>query len=151
MSRAERAKDYFANQYNCSQSVLTAFAPDLGLSVDQSLKVACAFGAGMGRQQHTCGAVTGALMALGLKYGKALNEPEDKKLETYSITGNFLEAFKKEHGSINCRELLNGLNMNDPADKERILAEDLFNTKCPVYVATAVQLVEQIMNKKENE
>lgn len=151
MSRAERAKEYFANQYNCSQSVLTAFAPDLGLSVDQSLKVACAFGAGMGRQQHTCGAVTGALMAIGMHSGKALNDSEEKKMDTYAKTVAFCKAFAEIHGSINCRELLNGLNMNDPADKERILAEDLFNTKCPVYVATAVQLAEQIMNKKENE
>ncbi len=151
MNRTERAKEFFANHYNCSQSVLTAFAPELGLSVDQSLKVACAFGAGMGRQQLTCGAVTGALMALGLKYGKALNDSEDKKLNTYAKTQAFCEAFKKEHGSINCRELLNGLDMNNPKDKERILADDLFNTKCPVYVASAVQIAEQIMKNQEEE
>jgi C_GCAxxG_C_C family probable redox protein len=65
MKRTEQAENYFSNHFNCSQSVLSAFASDLRLSIDNSLKVACAFGAGMGRQQHTCGAVTGALMAIG--------------------------------------------------------------------------------------
>jgi len=151
MNRKERAKNYFANHYNCSQSVLAAFAPDLGLTVDQSLKVACAFGAGMGRQQLTCGAVTGALMVLGLKYGKGQNDPDEKKSETYIKTAAFCETFKKEHGSINCRELLDGLDMNNIKDKERILADDLFNTKCPVYVANAVQIAEQIINNQKND
>ncbi len=151
MNRIERAKNYFANHYNCSQSVLTAFAPELGLTVDQSLKVASAFGAGMGRQQHTCGAVTGALMVLGLKYGKALNDSDEKKLNTYAKTVALFEAFKEKHGSINCRDLLGGLDMSKPSDKKRIQSEDLFNTKCPFYVETAVCLVEQIINKQEND
>jgi C_GCAxxG_C_C family probable redox protein len=151
MNHVERAKNYFSCKYNCSQSVLAAFAPELGLTVDQCLKVACAFGAGMGRQQHTCGAVTGALMVLGLKYGKGQNDPDEKKSETYAKTVAFCEAFKKEHGSINCRELLNGLDMSNPLEMERIQSEDLFNTKCPNYVATAVQIVEEIMKGQEND
>jgi C_GCAxxG_C_C family probable redox protein len=67
MDRSEKALEYFDNKFNCAQSVLIAFAAELGLSDNDSLKVACAFGGGIGRQQLTCGAVTGAAMALGLR------------------------------------------------------------------------------------
>ena len=79
MKRSEKALSYFNNSFNCAQSVITSFSPELGLSEDDCLKVSCAFGAGMGKQQHTCGAVSGALMVLGLKFGKALNDNEQKK------------------------------------------------------------------------
>ncbi|MDA3880928.1 MAG: C-GCAxxG-C-C family protein [Prolixibacteraceae bacterium] len=147
MKRTEQAEKYFSNHFNCSQSVFAAFAPDLGLSVDDSLKVACAFGGGMARQQHTCGAVTGALMAIGLKYGKGINDNDDKKSQTYAKTVTFFEKFIEEHGSINCRELLDGLDMNNPADLERIQSEELFNKRCPHYVATATQIVEQMIDE----
>ena len=102
MTRSEKAVNYFSNKFNCSQSVLTAFGPDFELNEDTCLKISCAFGAGMGRQQHVCGAVTGALMALGLKYGKAINDDDSKKMHTYSKTNEFLNEFSKNHGSINC-------------------------------------------------
>ena len=147
MSRVEVAKTYFADHFNCAQSVFVAFAPDFGLSVDQSLKVACAFGAGMGRQQHTCGAVTGALMAIGLKYGKALHDKDEMKSLTYAKTVQFFDAFKKIHGSVNCCELLDGLDMNNPNDMEQIKSRDLFNTLCPKYVASAVEIAEMLIDE----
>ena len=66
MTKSETALDYFRNKFNCSQAVFAAFGPAYGLSEDSCLKIGCAFGGGMGKQQLTCGAVTGALMALGL-------------------------------------------------------------------------------------
>lgn len=147
MKPAEQAQKYFANNFSCSQSVFAAFAPGLGLSVNNSLKVACAFGAGMGRQQQTCGAVTGALMALGMKYGKGINDGNEKKEQTFAMTEILLDKFAQIHGSINCRELLDGLNMNNPDDLERIQNKKMFETRCPKYVATAAQIVEELIDK----
>ncbi|MBN1767864.1 MAG: C_GCAxxG_C_C family protein [Prolixibacteraceae bacterium] len=144
MKPAEQAQKYFADNFSCSQSVLAAFAPNLGLSVDDSLKVACAFGAGMGRTQQTCGAVTGALMALGLKYGKGINDNNEKKEQTFAMTKILIDKFAQIHGSVNCRELLDGLNMNISDELECIQKEKMFETRCPNYVATAAQLVEQL-------
>jgi len=144
MTKSEKALEYFNNSFNCSQSVFTAFAPDLGLSEDECLKVACAFGGGMARQQLTCGAVTGALMALGLKYGKALNDPESNKMYTYNKTREFFEAFEKEHQSINCKDLLDGLDMNTEDGLNRIKELNLFKVKCDKYVSDAVKIVEDI-------
>ena len=97
MDRAEKALDYFDNHFNCSQSVLTSFADELGLTEDESLRVASAFGGGMGRQQFTCGAVTGASMAIGLKFGKGKNDKEDNKTDTYENTTTLLNEFTRLH------------------------------------------------------
>jgi C_GCAxxG_C_C family probable redox protein len=99
----------------------------------------------MGRQQLTCGAVTGALMVLGLKYGKGLNDPEEMKKLTYSKALEFFEEFKKIHGSTNCRELLDGLNMSDPEDHKKIMDRKLFDIKCEKYVSDAVKITEKLM------
>lgn len=148
MKKSETAVNYFRNKFNCSQSVFTVFGLDNGLSEDDCLKIGCAFGGGMGRQQHTCGAVTGALMAIGLKYGKAMNDPDDKKDHTYSLTNDFFSKFTELNGSINCKVLLEGLNMNDPEDHKKIIERDLFNVNCEKYVADAVKITEEIYRKK---
>lgn len=150
MTKSEIAVDYFNNNFNCSQSVLVAFAPELGLSVNDSLKVACAFGGGMGKQQLTCGAVTGALMALGLKFGKALDDSEEKKKETYALTRRFCEEFKERFGSLNCLELLENLDMNDSADNARIHELGLHESHCSKYVSEAVAILETLGKETEN-
>jgi len=144
MKRSEDAVDYFRNRFNCSQAVFTVFGKDHGLSEDDCLRVSCAFGGGMGRQQHTCGAVTGALMALGLKYGKALNDPEEKKQKTYAVTREFFQRFTELNGSVNCKVLLDGLDMNDPDDHKKIMEGKLFDIRCEKYVADAVEIIETI-------
>jgi len=149
MKKPEKALDYFRNRFNCSQAVFTVFGIDYGLSEDDCLKISCAFGGGMGRQQLTCGAVTGALMALGMKYGKALVDPEEKKQETYSKANEFFQKFTELNGSVNCRELLDGLNMNDPKDHQRIMERNLFDINCEKYVADAVVLTENLMGNRK--
>jgi C_GCAxxG_C_C family probable redox protein len=145
MSRQERALKYFRNKFNCSQAVLTVFGSEYEISENDCLKIACAFGGGMGRQQFTCGAVTGALMVLGLKYGKSLNDSEEKKELTYSKTREFFTEFKKLHGSTVCRDLLNGLDINDPEDHKKIIEQKLFDIQCEKYVADAVTITGKIM------
>lgn len=144
VNRSDNAVDYFRNKFNCSQAVFTVFGKDYGLSENDCLKVSCAFGGGMGRQQHTCGAVTGAMMAIGIKYGKAMNNPEEKKKETYAKTREFFERFTELNGSVNCKVLLDGLDMNDPDDHKEIMERKLFDIRCEKYVADAVRIVEVI-------
>jgi C_GCAxxG_C_C family probable redox protein len=145
MTKSEKAVQYHRDHFNCAQSVLAPFGPDFGISEDDSLKISCAFGGGMGRQQHVCGAVTGALMVLGLKYGKALNDDESKKQFTYAKTNEFFAEFKKLHKSINCKELLNGLNLRDAEDYKKIQELNLFETHCTKYVADAAMIVEKFI------
>lgn len=143
MTKAEIAKEYFKNNFNCSQSVLSSFAPELGLAADTSMKIASAFGAGIARQQLTCGAVTGAVMAISLKFGKGINDDDSKKVFTYEKSAAFMNAFAKKHGSICCRELLDGLDM--VKDAEKIKELDLFRTRCVTYVSDAVEITEELL------
>jgi C_GCAxxG_C_C family probable redox protein len=144
MEKSEKALQYFRNGFNCSQAVFTPFGIEAGLSEDQCLKTACAFGGGMGRMQQTCGAVTGALMAIGLLHGKGINDPEEKKKESYAITREFFGKFSGMNGSTRCLDLLDGLNMNDPDDFQKITERKLFDTKCEKYIADAVSIIEKL-------
>jgi C_GCAxxG_C_C family probable redox protein len=145
MKRKNNALKYFRSKFNCSQSVLAVFGPEYGISENDCLKIACAFGGGMGRQQHTCGAVTGALMVLGLRYGKGLDDTEDRKEFTYLKTREFFSEFVKLNSYSTCLDLLNGLKMNDPADHQKIKDLKLFDIKCEKYLSDAVEIVERIL------
>lgn len=145
MDRSQKALEYFDNKFNCAQSVLVAFAGETGLSEDDSLKVASAFGGGIGRQQLTCGALKGAAMALGLKFGKGLNDEDEKKLQTYKKTVALFDEFAKLNGSTNCRQLLNDLDMTDAEDHKTIVELGLFQINCRKYVADAVSIAKNII------
>jgi C_GCAxxG_C_C family probable redox protein len=145
MTKSEQAIGYFKNSFNCAQSVFTPFGLESGIPEDNCLKIACAFGAGMGRQQYTCGAVTGALMALGLHFGKGLGDDNSKKTETYVKTVELFKAFAEKNKSTCCRELMNGLNMNDPEDVKKIEELDLFRIHCLEYVRDAVEITGQLI------
>jgi C_GCAxxG_C_C family probable redox protein len=147
MKKDEKAVEYFRNKFNCSQSVLAVFGQDYGLTENECLKVACAFGGGMGRQQHTCGAVTGALLALGLNSGKGIDDPEEKKSITYLKTREFFEEFIRLNGSVTCLELLDGLNMTNPGDYDKIVERKLFDVRCEKFVSDAVRIAERLISK----
>lgn len=148
MDRSEKALLYFDNKFNCSQSVLTAFAGELGLTEEESLRVACAFGGGLGRQQFTCGAVSGAAMALGLRFGKGKNDEDEKKQLTYEKTVELFEAFTNLNGSTNCRKLLHDLDMRDEKELSLINDQNLFHTNCRKYVVDAVTITERILARE---
>lgn len=148
MDKSETALSYFGNNYNCAQSVLIAFADEFGLPEDEALRIACAFGGGIGRQQLTCGALTGAAMAIGLKFGKGKLDDDSKKLLTYEKTVELFHEFEKLNGSTSCLELLENLSMNDEKDHDIILERELFTKKCRKYVANSVTLVEKIIDSK---
>ena len=112
---------------------------------DLALKISCGFGGGMGKLQETCGAVTGAFMALGLKYGIAEVDPQ-VKAENYGRIKTFTEKFKAIHGSINCMELVKtDLNTQEGAayfKENNIMAE-----VCARCVGDAVKIVDEMLGK----
>lgn len=148
MTKQQKAISYFRDHFNCSQAVFTVFGTENGFSEDHCLRLACGFGGGMGRQQLTCGAVTGAAMALGTRYGKGINDPEDNKARTYEKVRELFNEFQKQHGSTNCRELLQNLDMNDPDDYMVIQKLNLFVTHCEKYVSDSVLITEKLLSEK---
>jgi C_GCAxxG_C_C family probable redox protein len=144
-TKQQQALETFNNNYNCAQSVFSAFAPELGLSREQALKIANNFGAGIVYMQQTCGAVTGALMAIGLKYGKGENGTNDDKEMANDLAHHFVAEFKKAHHHINCRQLLQNADISTPEGMTFIQEHKLFDTHCPRYVKDAVEIVSKIL------
>ncbi len=149
MKRSEKVKILFNNGFNCAQSVFASFSPESGISEEESLRIATPFGGGIGRQQLVCGAVTGALMALGAIKGKGIHDPEVKKQEVYALTRNFCKEFAGRHKSLNCRNLLNGLNMLDPDENLKIKEQGMSETHCARYVKDAVEILEELLRGEE--
>ena len=104
--RIKRAMDFFMEGYNCSQSVVLAFADMYGLERDVALRLSSSFGAGMGRMRLTCGAVTGLFMLVGLETGATDPADREGKGRNYAEVQKVAERFKALKGSITCSELL---------------------------------------------
>ena len=104
-SRPPSALDYFHRGYSCAQSVLAPFAPELGLTEQQALRLASGFGAGIGRMRETCGAFCGLTFIAGHCAGNELGDPTEKE-RIFSLVRAEAERFCAEFGSLRCRDLL---------------------------------------------
>ncbi len=144
MSRAQDAVQSFKQGFSCSQAVLAALSEPLGLDRERALKISQGFGGGMARMGLTCGAVTGAMLAIGLKYGRTRPEDEEAKEKTYSLVHEFLRRFQDRHGSIVCRELI-GVDLSSPQGHNLGVERGVFENLCPRFVADAVEILEQIL------
>jgi C_GCAxxG_C_C family probable redox protein len=147
MNRAESAQDNIAaGKMNCAQSVLTAFAEELGLDRALAMKIAMGFGGGMGRTGRTCGAVTGAYMSLGLKYKYQADKPLENKDRVYQLIREFDEKFIRLYGSTACKELL-GRDLSTPEGAAAVKEKGLSTSLCPKFVRGAVEIVESLANR----
>jgi len=104
--RTKRAVDLFEQGYNCSQSVVMAFADLYDLDINMVAKLATSFGGGMGRLREVCGAVSGMFMVLGLEYPFTDTNNKASKNENYKKVQETASEFKTVMGSIICADLL---------------------------------------------
>lgn len=144
-SKVEKSANYFKNGFNCSQAVLAAFASDFGLSEEMALKIATQFGGGA-RKGEMCGAVSGALMVLGLKYGHYHYNALEEKGNAYKIAEDFMNRFIAKKGTVVCRELL-GYDVSKPEDMIKIKEMDLFKKTCPEMIKCATEIVEEMLQE----
>jgi C_GCAxxG_C_C family probable redox protein len=144
MSEVEKAASGFAQGFNCCQSIVSTYGPRFGLERGLALKLASGFGGGIGHQGESCGAVTGAIMVIGLKHGATLADGQEAMDKTYGLVDQFLERFKARHGSIMCRQLL-GHDISTPQGLQAARDEGLFEKRCPDYVRTSAELLEELL------
>lgn len=142
MNKVEKSKNYFKNGFNCSQAVFTTFATELGLSEEMALRVSTQFGGGA-RKGEMCGAVSGALMVLGLKYGHYHYDAQEEKSNAYKIAEEFMDRFIEKNGTVVCRELL-GYDLTKPEDMQKIKELDLFHTTCHQMIQCATEILEEM-------
>jgi C_GCAxxG_C_C family probable redox protein len=139
----QTAQERFAQGFSCSQSVFSAYAAQLGIDDETALKLASPFGGGVAHQGQVCGAVSGALMALGLARGGAT---VDKKDETYRIAEEFVKRFQERHDAILCRELI-GIDISTPNGLENAREQNVFHTICSRLVKDATELVAEFLDE----
>jgi C_GCAxxG_C_C family probable redox protein len=137
---SKKAVDYFNQGYNCAQSVLLTMQEYYGIQENKLIpKIATAFGGGIGRLGSLCGALTGAIIAIGLKYGT--NEIILKKKEkTYKLAQKFYEQFAKASGSLFCKELI-GYDLTDPEELDKARKSNVHKEKCTHFVKEAVEIL----------
>lgn len=144
MTKVENAVESFREGYSCSQAILSIYGVDYGLGRDLALKIASGFGGGMARTDGACGAVTGAVMVIGLKYGGIDAEDTDAKARTYEVVNQFMTKFREKHKSIQCTDLL-GFDLSDPVQLEEVKNRNLSGTLCPKFVSDAAEILEEIL------
>jgi C_GCAxxG_C_C family probable redox protein len=127
-----QALNYFENGLYCSQAVFGAFSESYGLDKEAAFKISCGLNSGV-RCADICGAVSGAVLVIGLKYG---GDP----VVCNAKTEEFLKRFKEQNGDTVCRDIL-GCDISTPDGKTQAISENLFKTVCKDMVANAAQLL----------
>jgi C_GCAxxG_C_C family probable redox protein len=150
MTKADDAHRCFISRFTCSAAVFSTFSGKLGLDPDTAKKIACGFGGGISHTGNLCGAVSGAIMVIGLAYGKTAAGDDAATKKTRALVRQFIQEFTGKNGSINCTELL-GYDLSDPDGLARARDEELFVTKCPMLVRDASEIVENILKNEGRE
>lgn len=144
MEKAEEARRQFEEGFHCAPAVLSTYSEQLGLEKALALRIACGFGGGIGRTGKTCGAVTGALMAIGLKHGQVTLADEQSSQRTYALVREFIDRFTALHSSIECRELI-GYDLSDSGELSLARGSGIFRSKCPNFVYDAAHILEDVL------
>jgi C_GCAxxG_C_C family probable redox protein len=120
---------------------LYAFGPELGLDGETALKIATGLGAGIARRGEVCGAVSGGILALGLRYGRGGQQDRSATEEAYRKTEELITAFERQHGSCTCRVLLEGCDLRTAEGQRRFKERDLLHKTCLGCVQTVAELL----------
>ena len=146
-NKKEKAMNLFENGCNCSQAVLLAFAEDFGLDKEKAAALSVPFGGGMSKQGKTCGCLSGALMVIGLRFGKDSTTVIENRGNSYIMGKEFSERFQTEFGATDCRELIK-LDLNKKADLEQA-TKHVFGNRCKNMVGKTAEMLQLFLEEKE--
>ena len=150
MQAEEKALHYFHQGFNCAQSVFAAMADQVGMSETAALRFSSAFGAGLGRMRGTCGAFSGLCMVAGFCKGNLTGNPEDKEI-IFSLTRELAGVFKKEFGSLNCRDLLHLDTEMEKSARPSERTSDYYEARpCERCVAFCASLAQKLIDDSAN-
>ena len=149
MNKKEKAVAYFEDHLHCSQSVLAAYAEECGITEEQAFRLGSCCGSGM-RRGNVCGACMGALMVLGLMFGENHKGDPDERNRSNKINDMMRDRFESENGTCICNELL-GCDISTPEGVCFARETGLFKDFCPKMVASAVDVLESVIEEMRNE
>ena len=139
----KKAEMLFREGYNCAQATFCAFADELGMDIKSAARLSSSFGGGMGRMREVCGAVSGALMALGGFQGYDDMQDQDIKMAHYAKVQAIMRGFEAELSSYICRDIIKVIGAQDPRPTERT-DEFYIKRPCVKCVRCAARLVDQM-------
>lgn len=140
MTKGKIARENFMNGLNCSQAVAVAFADEMNMPKELVAKLTIGFGGGIGRMREVCGAVLGMTFVISALY-------DDEKSDIYKRVQAVANEYKKENGSIICRELL-GISKPGPDSPiaEKRTKEYYKKRPCPELVELAGDILEKYIS-----
>ncbi|MBN1940287.1 MAG: C_GCAxxG_C_C family protein [Candidatus Aminicenantes bacterium] len=145
MTKSEQAGATFDSGFSCSQAVFAAFAEDFGLDRETALKISQAMGGGMAHLGFTCGAVTGAFLAISLRHGRCRADDLAAKEKTYALMTEFVRRFKARHGQdLTCPGLI-GVDLGTAEGTKEADDGNLFEKRCEVFVRDAAAITEDLL------
>jgi len=139
-STEKEALGYFESKYNCAQSVFRAILEHKGLYFNEATQLAAGFGGGITHSGQQCGALSGAMMAIGVLAGRKINDVREHKAMTYDLTSELLTKFAEEFGTIRCDDLT-GVNMSDQDALKKAINDGVFEEICPKFIIKSVEIV----------
>ena len=145
--RKERALRCFADHLHCSQSILAAFSEECGITEETAFRLGSCCGSGM-RKGNVCGACTGALMVFGLMYGETHAGDQEGRQRTNRLNDLMMDSFSEANGSCICNDLL-GCDVRTPEGVQYARDHQLFTEFCPKMLASAVEILEDIIKKRK--
>lgn len=148
--RVNKAVELFMSGYNCSQSVVAAFADLYDFTPEQALRMSASFGAGIGRMRLTCGAVCGMFLLAGLETGATEGSDRAGKSHNYAVVQELARQFRERNGSITCSELL-GLrkNASTPPEASPRTAEYYKTRPCVRMIECAAELFARFLEERQ--
>lgn len=138
------AEEAFASGMFCAESVLLALAKAQGIESDAFPRVATGFCSGLSRTCGSCGALTGAVMGLGLAFGRS--DAQTPALPTYEATQRLIREFEGAFGSRDCKALLDGCDLNT-AEGQTMFKERMFRERCFRYTGGAAEIAARIISE----
>lgn len=143
-----QATELFYSGYNCSQSVVAAFAPLFGIEKKLALRMSASFGGGIGRMRQTCGAACGMFLLAGLDCGSTEGADRKAKSHNYAIVQQLAATFKEATGSLICSQLL-GLDKVKVSSEAEARTTDYYKKRpCPKMIETAAIIFANYLNEK---
>ncbi|HIP49353.1 MAG TPA: C_GCAxxG_C_C family protein [Lutibacter sp.] len=139
MNKKDKAIKKFYTTSNCAQAVVTSFAEELQMDEIVLNKIASGFGAGMGKLQKTCGALTGGVMVIGLK-----KEGKLDKNQVYELVQNFESKFKEINQNTDCRQLLN-CDLNTEEGQKYFNENNLKDSVCTNCVKSSIAILKKLI------
>jgi C_GCAxxG_C_C family probable redox protein len=147
MMSKEKSQELFNQEYNCAQSILVAFASQVGLDEETAFRVAAGLGGGIGRTQNVCGAINAGAIVLGLAHGNYKPEDKDAKKATGDLVGKFVNDCKQALGATQCLEITK-IDLNNEELRQYANEKGNLSAICNNAVERVALILESYLNQR---